>query len=101
LETCCDTDGSLNTVKLSSLDAKDFDCVFFAGGHGTMFDFPGNSDVNSFTIAMWESGKVVSAVCHGPAALTEIKLSNGDFLVKGRKVTGFTNDEEGVMKLTE
>jgi len=66
-----------------------------------MFDFPGNSDVNSFTIAMWESGKVVSAVCHGPAALTEIKLLNGVYLLEGRKVTGFTNDEEGVMQLTE
>lgn len=83
-----------NTKKLDSVDATEFDAVFLPGGHGTMFDFPDNDTLKSLLADYYESGKVVSAVCHGPAGLTEVNLSNGKPLVSGKTITAFTNEEE-------
>jgi DJ-1/PfpI family len=68
--------------------------VYFVGGKGTLFDFPDNVYIQSLVREYYESGKVVSAVCHGPAALVNVTLSNGKLLVANRQVSSFTNQEE-------
>lgn len=85
----------------ATVDAKRYDAIFFAGGHGAMWDFP---DAKSFTDAatlIYEAGGVVGAVCHGPAALVGVKLSNGQPLVQGKRVSAFTNEEERAVKLDQ
>lgn len=86
---------------LSSMEAKQYRAIVFAGGHGTMWDFPNNKAVNDVSRQIYESGGVVAAVCHGPAALVDITLSNGEHLIQGKKVTGFSNEEESKAGLTE
>lgn len=90
-----------NTTSLADVDASGYDIVFFVGGHGTMWDFPTSPDVDRVGREVYENGGVVAAVCHGPAALVNITLSNGEPLVAGKRVTGFTNDEEAAVGLTE
>lgn len=75
----------------------DYAAVFFAGGHGTMWDFPDNAGLASIAWRVHESGDVVSAVCHGPAALVNVRLSDGTRLVEGRRVNAFTNEEEAAV----
>merc|ERR1712232_1291718 len=65
-------------------DVASYDAIFYAGGHGTMWDFPDNEAQNKAATAIYEAGGIVAAVCHGPAGLVNIKLSNGEFLVKGK-----------------
>jgi putative intracellular protease/amidase len=74
--------------------AQDYDAIFFAGGHATMWDFPDDARLQRLAAAIYEQGGLVSAVCHGPAALVNLKLSNGKYLVDGKDVAAFTNDEE-------
>ena len=81
--------------------AADFDVLFFPGGHGTMFDLPDNAEVQRLVRDFFEAGKVVAAVCHGPAALVGAKLSNGSPLVKDRRLTCFTDEEERGVGLDE
>lgn len=85
-----------NTKSISEIDAKDYDLIFFAGGHGAMWDFANNEDLNQITREMYESGKLVSAVCHGLAALQNVKLSNGEYLISGKQGTGFPFFDESV-----
>jgi len=85
-----------NTKSISEVDGKDYDILFFAGGHGAMWDFANNEKLNTLTREMYESGKLVSAVCHGVAALQNVKLSNGDYLIKGKKGTGFPYFDESL-----
>jgi putative intracellular protease/amidase len=89
------------TAKLSEVDPKRYAAVFFAGGHGTMWDFADSRAVQQVTRAIYEAGGVVGAVCHGPAALVNVRLSNGDYLVKGRRVAAFTDSEEKAVGLSE
>lgn len=91
-----------NTAKLSDFTGKanEFAAIFFVGGHGPMFDLAHDATSHALVREFWESGKVVSAVCHGPIALASVKLSDGSFLVDGSEVTGFTNAEEDQMKLS-
>ena len=93
-------DALANTTKLKDLNAADYDAVFYPGGHGTMWDLVNDAHSISLIENFWASGKVVSAVCHAPIALTNTKDVNGDYIVKGRKVTGFTNSEEDAVGLT-
>ncbi len=83
-----------NTLKLYDANPADYDAIFFAGGHGVMWDFPDSAAVDKVTRGIYERGGIVSAVCHGPAALVNVKLSDGSYLVAGKNVTGFTNAEE-------
>lgn len=71
----------------------------FAGGHGTMWDFADNTELAKITADIYENGGVVGAVCHGPAGLVNVKLSNGKYLVDGKKINAFTNEEETAVKL--
>jgi putative intracellular protease/amidase len=84
----------LDTMKVSDADAAAYDAIYMTGGHGVCFDFPKCEALAKLTAAMFESSKVVSAVCHGPAGRLEVKLSNGDYLIAGKKLTGFSWNEE-------
>jgi putative intracellular protease/amidase len=90
-----------NTIKLADVNAPDYDAVFYPGGHGPMWDLVNDAQSISLIEAFWASDKVVSAVCHAPIALTNTKDANGEYIVKGRKVTGFTNTEEDAVGLTD
>ncbi|MFT4784533.1 MAG: putative intracellular protease/amidase [Paracoccaceae bacterium] len=89
-----------NTVKLSGVNASDFDGVFYPGGHGPMWDLVNDAQSISLIEAFWATDKVVSTVCHASIALANAKDKGGEYLVKGRKVTGFTNTEEEAVGLT-
>ena len=87
-----------NTLALSKVKAKDYKAIVFPGGHGPMFDLAENKESQKLVTKIYEKKGVVAAVCHGPAGLVNVKLSNGDFLIKGKKVTGFTNAEEDAVQ---
>jgi len=89
------------TNSTTSLKAEDFDAVFLPGGHGTMWDLPNSCDLARVIMDFYAAGKPVAAVCHGPAGLIGSLKANGEPLVKGLKVTGFTNAEEAAVELTE
>ncbi|GHB07570.1 type 1 glutamine amidotransferase domain-containing protein [Salinicola rhizosphaerae] len=89
------------TLKLADIVPSEYSAIFFAGGHGAMWDFTNSAAVDAQTRAVWEQGGVVGAVCHGPAALVNVKLSSGDYLVAGRKVAAFTDAEERAVGLEE
>ncbi|MFM9839016.1 MAG: type 1 glutamine amidotransferase domain-containing protein [Cyclobacteriaceae bacterium] len=88
-----------NTLKPSAIKANDYAAIFYAGGHGTMWDFADNTELASIASKIYEQGGIVSAVCHGPAGLVNIKLSNGKYLVDGKKINAFSNEEEITVKL--
>ncbi|RSM04095.1 hypothetical protein CEP52_007017 [Fusarium oligoseptatum] len=75
--------------------------IFFVGGHGPMFDLAVDSTSHALIREFYESDKLVSAVCHGPAALANVKLSDGTYMVGGQAVTGFSNAEEDAYKFTD
>ncbi|GAA2389678.1 type 1 glutamine amidotransferase domain-containing protein [Nonomuraea africana] len=87
--------------RLADLDGRSFDAVLYAGGHGTMWDFPGDPDVARLGREVYENGGVVAAVCHGPSALVNMTLSDGTPLVAGKRVAAFTNAEEKAAGVTE
>lgn len=89
----------LTTPALSAMNADAYDAIVFSGGHGTMWDFPANPVVNSVTAKIYQQGGVVAAVCHGPAALVDVKLDDGRYLVEGKRVAAFTNEEEMLAEL--
>jgi putative intracellular protease/amidase len=89
-----------NTKKLADVSANDFDAVFYPGGHGTMWDMPDNATSIALIEAFVKAGKPVGAVCHAPAALVNVRGKGGQYLVKGKRVTGFTNTEEQAVGLT-
>ncbi len=90
-----------NTMKLSDVSAKDFDAVFYPGGHGPLWDL--SKDRNSIALieTMYADGKPVALVCHAPGALRRTKAPDGPPLVQGKSVTGFTNTEEAAVGLTK
>ena len=90
-----------NTKVLSDMKAEDFDAVFYPGGHGPLWDLSQDRDSISLIESFNEANKPIGFVCHAPAALKNVKTSDGEPLVKGRKVTGFTNSEEEAVQLTE
>jgi putative intracellular protease/amidase len=90
-----------HTLKLSEVKASDYDAVFYPGGHGPLWDLV--KDTNSITLleAFQQQGKPIALVCHAPCALLKVKLPNGDALIKGKNVTGFSDTEEAAVKLTK
>merc|ERR1712032_691051 len=83
-----------STKKLSDCKSSDYQAVFVVGGFGVMWDLPDDKDMIRLAEEIYAAGNVVSAVCHGPAALVNVKLASGELLAKGKKVTAFTNGEE-------
>jgi putative intracellular protease/amidase len=88
-----------STPALNQVDASRYSAVFYAGGHGAVWDFPNSPAVQRLTRQLYEAGGVVAAVCHGPAALVNVTLSDGRYLVAGKRVSAFTDDEERAVKL--
>ena len=82
------------TLRLAQVAPERYDAVYFVGGKGAMLDFPGNADVARIAGAIAARGGVVGAVCHGPAALLHVRDAGGRSLVEGRRMTGFSNEEE-------
>jgi putative intracellular protease/amidase len=87
------------TFKLSDMNSEEFDTVFYSGGHGPMWDLADDPDSIALIESFYNSGKPVAAVCHAPGALHRVKYK-GAPLVKGKRVTGFTNGEEEAVHLT-
>jgi putative intracellular protease/amidase len=89
-----------NTVKLSSVSPDEFDTVFYPGGHGPLWDLAEDRDSIRLIETMFAAGKAVAAVCHAPGVLRHVKGPDGAPLVRGKRVTGFTNTEEAAVQLT-
>jgi len=89
------------SIAAKDVDASRYAAIFFAGGHGAMWDLPDDADFQRVARAIYERGGAVAAVCHGPAGLVNIKLSDGRYLVADKRVSAFTNEEERQVKLTE
>ena len=87
------------TAKLSDLKSEDFDSIFYVGGHGPMWDLADNPDSIALIESFYNAGKPVAAVCHAPGVLHRV-MYKGEPLVKGKRVTGFTNGEEAAVNLT-
>ncbi|MCT1616662.1 type 1 glutamine amidotransferase domain-containing protein [Kocuria indica] len=83
-----------NTPRVSVVDPSQYDAVYLVGGHGTMWDFTGDADLQKLIASVYDSGGVVGAVCHGPSGLVDVELGTGVALLSGRKVAAFTNAEE-------
>ncbi len=83
-----------NTVKLDEVDPSKYDGVFLPGGHGTMVDFPDNEAMKKVLQHFADEDKVIGSVCHGPAGFVGVKDSDGKYIVDGKRMTGFTNEEE-------
>ncbi len=90
-----------NTLNPAQIDPAEYGAIFYAGGHGTMWDFADNQELAAIAATIYEAGGIVGAVCHGPAALVNIKLSDGKYLVANKTVAAFTNEEEAAVGLTE
>ena len=89
------------TLQLSAVSADGFDAIFYPGGHGPMWDMPDNMHSLALIAAFVQADKPVAAVCHAPAALVNARGKDGEYLVKGKRVTGFTNGEEEGVQLTD
>jgi len=91
-----------NTEKLEKFlgHAGDYEAIFFVGGHGPMFDLATDATSHKLINEFYSHNKIVAAVCHGPAALTHVKLASGGYLLDGQPVTGFSNTEEDQVGLT-
>jgi putative intracellular protease/amidase len=88
------------TLKLSEMKSEDFDSIFYVGGHGPMWDLVDNPDSVALIESFYNSGKPVAAVCHSPAVFHRV-MYQGAPLVKGKRVTGFTNGEEAAVNLSD
>ncbi|MGL4619831.1 MAG: type 1 glutamine amidotransferase domain-containing protein [Chroococcidiopsis sp.] len=90
-----------NTLHPSQVDPSEYAAIFYAGGHGTMWDFPNNSELAEITTTIYDRGGIIGAVCHGSAGLVNLQLGNGNYLVAGKKLSCFTNEEEAAVGLTD
>lgn len=90
-----------STGKLAEVSADDYDAVFYPGGHGPLWDLTNASDSIALIERFYQQGKPVSAVCHAPAVLLKALNQKGESLIKGKKVTGFSNSEEIAVQLEE
>ncbi|TDN40601.1 type 1 glutamine amidotransferase domain-containing protein [Hymenobacter sp. UV11] len=89
-----------HTVKLDTIKSEDFDAVFYPGGHGPLWDLAEDKHSIALIETAYAAGKPVAVVCHAPGVLRHVKAANGEPLVKGKPVTGFTNTEEEAVQLT-
>lgn len=89
-----------NTQKLSEVKSEDFDAVFYPGGHGPLWDLAEDKVSQHLIVDFYSNDKPVAFVCHAPGVLKDVKI-DGEYLVKGKNVTGFTNTEEEAVQLTD
>jgi putative intracellular protease/amidase len=83
-----------DTRRISDVNLDDYDAIYLTGGHGVMFDFPQSRELEDLMARFYETGRVVSTVCHGATGLLNVTLSNGEPLIRGKRVTGFSWPEE-------
>ncbi len=88
------------THVLAEMHASDFDGIFYPGGHGPLWDLTNDKDSIRLIHDFWKAKKPIAAVCHAPSVLLNVKDDNGEYLIKDKHVTGFTNSEEEAVKLT-
>jgi len=88
------------TKRLQDLQASNFDAIFYVGGHGPLWDLVSDEQSIRLIEEFWASEKPVASVCHGPIVLANTKDQSGNYIIKGRQVTGFTNSEEDAVGLT-
>lgn len=81
------------------MSVNDYDAIYLTGGHGVMFDYPKSESLSTLIAQFYEKGKIVASVCHGAAGLLNVKLSNGEYLVKGKKLTAFSWKEEKLARI--
>ena len=91
----------MRSIPLAKINPDDYQAILFSGGSGPMWDFPNNPDISRISSSIYENNGIVSAVCHGNAALVNLKLSDGSLLIKGKRVSAFTNEEEASLGTTE
>jgi len=87
-----------HTKSLSEVSGQQFDCVYLAGGHGTMYDFPDDTVLQNIIKEHYENNKIVAAVCHGVGGLLNVKLSDGEYLIQDKTITGFDWFEESLAR---
>lgn len=90
-----------STPSIAQLDAAAYDAIFLPGGHGTMWDLPESTALSAALGRAFDDGRIVAAVCHGPAGLVPARRSDGKPLVEGRRVSGFTDEEEAAAGLNQ
>ncbi|WP_343691872.1 type 1 glutamine amidotransferase domain-containing protein [Chitinophaga sp.] len=90
-----------HSMKPAQVLPEEYAAIYYAGGHGAMWDLPENKELAAIAAKIYEAKGVVAADCHGPAGLVNIRLSNGQYLVAGKKINGFSNEEEEIVKLTK
>ncbi len=83
-----------NSMSADQVDPAQYDAIYYTGGHGVLFDFPDNEKLQEISASIYANGGFVASVCHGVAGLLNIKDANGNNLIAGKKITGFTNMEE-------
>ena len=88
------------TIKLSEVNKDDYDAVFYPGGHGPLWDLANDTNSIALIEGFYNTQKPIAFVCHAPAALIKVKAENGQPLVKGKKMTGFSDTEEEAVGLT-
>ena len=88
-----------STLTPDQVKADDYSAIYYTGGHGVIWDFPENEKLQTMSRKIYEKGGVVSSVCHGAVGLLNISLSDGNLLIKDKKVTGFSNEEEKIAGL--
>lgn len=87
-----------NTLKPADVKVFEYSAIHYVGGHGACWDFPNNGELASIAAELYDNGYIVSAVCHGPSGLLNIKLANGEYLIKNKRLTSFTDKEECIVK---
>ncbi|AYZ35046.1 type 1 glutamine amidotransferase domain-containing protein [Chryseobacterium indologenes] len=87
-----------NSQRLSDVSDIQYELVYLAGGHGTMYDFPDDRAIQSVVKKQYEGGRLVAAICHGVGGLLNVKLSNGEYLIKDKSMTGFDWFEETIAR---
>jgi putative intracellular protease/amidase len=90
-----------HTLRPDQVEPAQYAAIFYAGGHGAVWDLPNDPKLATIAASIYERGGIVSAVCHGPAGLLNVRRSDGSFLVAGHEVAAFTNDEERAVGLSE
>ena len=89
------------TLKPSEVNPSDYEVIYYAGGHGAVWDFPDDKGLQDISRKIFEDGGIVSSVCHGAVGLLNIQLSDGNLLIKGKKLTGFSDEEEKLAELDQ
>ena len=90
-----------NTIKLENIISDDFDAVFYPGGHGPLWDLSTNKKSIELLEEFWDDKKPIATVCHAPSVLLNVKDQDGNYLIKGKNITGFSNTEEVAVKLED